>query len=44
MRGRDAPVGSGPAYATCKGHLIAVGRIDKGELHPVRAFNFGSAN
>jgi tRNA pseudouridine55 synthase len=44
MRGRDAPIGSGPAYATCRGHLIAVGRIDKGELHPVRAFNFGSAN
>ena len=34
---------SGPAYATCKGHLIAVGRIDKGELHPVRVFNFGDA-
>lgn len=44
MRGRDAPIGSGPAYATCKGHLIAVGRIDKGELHPVRAFNFSNAN
>jgi len=42
MRGRDAPVGSGPAYATCKGHLIAVGRIDKGELHPVRTFNFSN--
>ncbi len=40
MRGRDAPIISGPAYATCKGHLIAVGRIDKGELHPVRGFNF----
>jgi tRNA pseudouridine55 synthase len=40
MRGRDAPITSGPAYATCKGHLIAVGRIDKGELHPVRGFNF----
>ncbi|MGE0850470.1 MAG: tRNA pseudouridine(55) synthase TruB [Hyphomicrobiaceae bacterium] len=40
MRGRDAPILPGPAYATCKGHLIAVGRIDKGELHPVRGFNF----
>ena len=40
MRGRDAPIIPGPAYATCKGHLIAVGRIDKGELHPVRGFNF----
>lgn len=40
MRGRDAPIIPGPAYATCKGQLIAVGRIDKGELHPVRGFNF----
>lgn len=40
MRGRDAPINPGPAYAICKGHLIAVGRIDKGELHPVRVFNF----
>jgi tRNA pseudouridine55 synthase len=43
MRGRDAPITSGPAYATCKGHLVAVGRIDKGELHPVRGFNFSDA-
>ncbi len=34
---RPAP---GPAYATCKGHLIAVGRIERGELHPIRVFNF----
>jgi tRNA pseudouridine55 synthase len=40
IRGRDAPAGSGPTYATCKGHLIAVGRIEKGELHPIRVFNF----
>ena len=43
IRGRDAPTGTGPTYATCKGHLIAVGRIDKGELHPVRVFNFSNA-
>jgi tRNA pseudouridine55 synthase len=42
MRGRDAPINPGPAYATCRGHLIAVGRVDKGELHPVRGFNFGT--
>ena len=30
-----------PTYATCKGHLIAVGQIEKGELHPMRVFNFG---
>jgi tRNA pseudouridine55 synthase len=40
LRGRDAPAAGGPAYATCKGHLIAVGRIERGELHPVRVFNF----
>jgi tRNA pseudouridine55 synthase len=44
VRGRDAPASGGPTYATCKGHLIAVGRIEKGELHPLRVFNFGSAN
>jgi tRNA pseudouridine55 synthase len=44
IRGRDAPAGGGPTYATCKGNLIAVGRIEKGELHPVRVFNFGEGN
>jgi len=42
IRGRDAPTGTGPTYATCKGHLIAVGRIEKGELHPIRVFNFSN--
>jgi tRNA pseudouridine55 synthase len=42
VRGRDAPATSGPTYATCKGHLVAVGHIDKGELHPIRVFNFSS--
>jgi tRNA pseudouridine55 synthase len=40
VRGRDAPADTGPTYATCKGHLVAVGHIDKGELHPIRVFNF----
>jgi tRNA pseudouridine55 synthase len=44
IRGRDAPAGGGPTYATCKGNLIAVGRIEKGELHPVRVFNFGDGS
>lgn len=44
VRGRDAPAHSGPTYATCKGHLIAVGRIEKGELYPSRVFRFGAAN
>ena len=43
IRGRDAPIGTGPTYATCKGQLIAVGQIDKGELRPLRVFNFGNA-
>ena len=38
-----APYAPGPAYATCKGRLVAVGRIDRGELHPTRVFNFGEA-
>jgi tRNA pseudouridine55 synthase len=40
IRGRDAPTDTGPTYATCKGQLIAVGRIERGELHPIRVFNF----
>jgi tRNA pseudouridine55 synthase len=43
IRGRDAPTSAGPAYATCKGNLIAVGHIEKGELRPIRVFNFGNA-
>ncbi|KAB2910909.1 MAG: tRNA pseudouridine(55) synthase TruB [Hyphomicrobiaceae bacterium] len=42
IRGRDAPTGGGATYATCKGHLIAVGRIEKGEMHPTRVFNFSN--
>jgi tRNA pseudouridine55 synthase len=41
IRGRDAPIGGGASYATCKGSLIAIGLIEKGELRPVRVFNFG---
>ena len=43
IRGRDAPTTTGPTYATCKGQLIAVGLIEKGELRPVRVFNFDNA-
>jgi tRNA pseudouridine55 synthase len=42
IRGRDAATSTGPTYATCRGQLIAVGRIEKGELHPLRVFNFSS--
>jgi tRNA pseudouridine55 synthase len=41
IRGRDAPILSGPAYATSKGRLIALGELDKGALHPTRVFNLG---
>jgi tRNA pseudouridine55 synthase len=42
VRGQELPA-PGPAYATCKGHLVALGNIEKGELHPTRVFNFGGA-
>jgi tRNA pseudouridine55 synthase len=41
IRGRDAPILSGPAYATSKGRLIALGELAKGALHPTRVFNLG---
>jgi tRNA pseudouridine55 synthase len=44
IRGRDAPMGGGATYATCKGHLIAVGHVEKGELKPTRVFNFSEGS
>lgn len=41
IRGRDAPVLTGPAFATSKGRLIALGELAKGALHPTRVFNLG---
>jgi tRNA pseudouridine55 synthase len=41
IRGRDAPILSGPAFATCKGELVALGEIEQGELRPSRVFTFG---
>jgi tRNA pseudouridine55 synthase len=40
VRGPELPA-VGPAYATCKGSLVALGRIEKGQLWPTRVFNFG---
>ena len=40
IRGRDAPITAGEAYAVCKGRLIALGRLEKGEFRPTRVFNF----
>jgi tRNA pseudouridine55 synthase len=42
VRGHDLPA-PGPAYAICKGHLVALGEIEKGQLRPTRVFNFGGA-
>lgn len=41
IRGRDAPVLAGAAYAMSKGRIVALGEIEKGALHPTRVFNFG---
>jgi tRNA pseudouridine55 synthase len=39
LRGRDAPVVEGTVYATSRGTLIALGEVERGELHPKRVFN-----
>jgi tRNA pseudouridine55 synthase len=40
MRGRDAPILSGEAFAVSKGTLIALCQIEKGELVPIRVFTY----
>lgn len=39
LRGRDAPVRQGRAFATMKGRLIALGEIEAGSFIPTRVFN-----
>lgn len=39
LRGRDAPITSGPVYATSRGLLVALGEVKRGELWPKRVFN-----
>jgi tRNA pseudouridine55 synthase len=39
LRGRDAPVVEGEAYATCFGDLVAIGLVERGEFVPKRVFN-----
>ncbi|MEQ1612383.1 MAG: tRNA pseudouridine(55) synthase TruB [Hyphomicrobiaceae bacterium] len=39
IRGRDAPIMQGEVYAVCKGQLVAMGEIERGELRPTRVFN-----
>lgn len=41
LRGRDAPILAGSAFAVSKGTLIAVCDIAAGELRPTRVFNYG---
>jgi tRNA pseudouridine55 synthase len=40
IRGRDAPAEVDACYTMCGGRLVALGRIEKGQLVPVRVFNF----
>lgn len=42
MRGRDAPIMNGTAYAMCKGRLLALGELEQGEFRPSRIFNVGN--
>ena len=39
IRGRDAPIMKGEIYAVCKGQLVAMGEIERGEMRPTRVFN-----
>lgn len=39
VRGRDAPILSGPLYVTASGELIALAEADRGEIVPKRVFN-----
>ena len=41
IRGRDAPVMAGDAYALCRGRLLALGVLEAGEFRPTRVFNMG---
>jgi tRNA pseudouridine55 synthase len=41
VRGRDAPVLNGAAYAHFKGRILALGELEKGAFRPTRVFNLG---
>jgi len=43
LRGRDAPVMSGPAYAISGGVPVALGEVDKGAFNPRRVFNLSES-
>jgi tRNA pseudouridine55 synthase len=42
LRGRDAPLVTGPVYAVSKGELVALGEVEEGEFRPRRIFNLSS--
>ena len=39
LRGRDAPVSTGPAYAVSGGVPVALGEVERGAFNPKRVFN-----
>ena len=39
IRGGNAPILKGPIYATSRGVLVAIGEVERGEMHPIRVFN-----
>jgi len=41
LRGRDAPIMSGPVAVFTQGSLVALAEVDKGEVQPRRIFNLG---
>ena len=38
IRGGNAPILKGPIYATSHGVLVAIGEVERGEMHPIRVF------
>ena len=42
LRGRDAPVISGPAYAIAGGIPVALGEVEQGAFNPKRVFNLSA--
>ncbi len=43
LRGRDAPILTGPVSAISGGRLVAIGEVRQGEFHPTRVFNISDA-
>jgi tRNA pseudouridine55 synthase len=39
LRGANAPILTGPAYTVCRGALIAIGAVERGEFVAARVFN-----